>query len=101
MPVNQELSKAISERLGGDLSEEQVARVLASVEAVEEGADLGTVVRKTGGEVAVRVEFRGVPRWLVCSPTGSTHFDMQPTLAGETLYPKAKAARRKRSDEEG
>ena len=100
MPVNQELSKAISERLGGDLSEEQVARVLASVEAVEEGADLGTVVRQEGGEVAVRVEFRGVPRWLVCSPTGSTHFDMQPTLAGETLYPK-KVVRRKRSDEEG
>ena len=81
-----EMSKAISSHTGGDLTEAQVARVLASIDAVEEGDALGTVIRKDNGDIYVRVEIRGVARWAVTGAEGSSHYDMQSTVAGTVLY---------------
>jgi hypothetical protein len=67
----------------GDLSEDQVRRVLTAVETLRDGATPGTIVQdpKTGA-VALRVTEGGVDYWSVSAPDGSQWRDMQPQLQG-------------------
>ena len=69
----------------GDMTEDQVRRVLAARDMVHSGSPVGTVMRdpKTGC-VATRVTENGVAVWQVCAPAGDKWVDMQPTLNGWT-----------------
>ena len=69
----------------GDMTEDQVRRVLAAREMVHSGSPVGTVMRdpKTGA-VALRVTENGVGVWQVSTPAGDKWVDMQPTLNGWT-----------------
>jgi hypothetical protein len=69
----------------GDMTEDQVRRVLAARDMVHSGSPVGTVMRdpKTGA-VATRVTENGVAVWQVCAPAGDKWVDMQPTLNGWT-----------------
>mgnify|MGYP006270721327 CR=1 FL=1 len=74
-----------------DITEDQVRRVLAAVDAVRAGAAVGTIMRqpKTGA-VATRVCEGGVPFWAVTAPDGSSWRDMQPRLNGWTVLLEGK-----------
>ena len=69
----------------GDMTEDQVRRVLTARDMVHSGSPVGTVMRdpKTGA-VATRVTENGVAVWQVCAPAGDKWVDMQPTLNGWT-----------------
>ncbi len=69
----------------GDMTEDQVRRVLAARDMVHSGSPVGTVMRdpKTGC-VALRVTEDGVAVWQVSAPAGDKWVDMQPTLNGWT-----------------
>ena len=85
--VNREqLAKAVSSQVNGDISEADVARILAAVDTVHDGEELGTVRRSEDGVVAIRVDFRGVDQWLVCGPNGSTHYDLSGSFNGEVIF---------------
>lgn len=68
-----------------DLSEDQVRRVLTAVEAIRNGAAVGTIVQDpVTGAVAHRVSEGGIDYWSVTAPNGSIWRDMQPRLDGWT-----------------
>jgi hypothetical protein len=81
----------------GDISEDQVRRVLTAVESLRDGATPGTIVQdpKTGA-VALRVSEGGVDYWSVTDPSGAYYRDMQPQLPGwrEITKPAAKTSER-------
>ncbi len=82
MSVPDAVVAAVAEACG-DLSADQVKRVFAALDAVKEGAPVGTVaVDPKSGACACRVSDGGVPCWVVVSADGGTHKDMQPTLSG-------------------
>lgn len=67
----------------GDLSEDQVRRVLTAVESLRDGATPGTIVQDPAtGAVALRVSEGGVDYWSVTDPSGAYYRDMQPQLQG-------------------
>jgi len=69
-----------------DLSEDQVRRVLTALEAIRDGAPVGTIVKDpTTGAVALRVSDGGVDCWSVSEPGGGHWRDMQPRLEGWTV----------------
>lgn len=70
----------------GDIPEDHVRRVLAALDAIREGAVVGTVVQdpKTGA-VAVRAVADGVPFWSVSDPSGGSWRDVQPVLKDWTV----------------
>ncbi len=70
----------------GDLDEDIIRRVLTALQAIRDGAPVGTIATnpKTGA-VALRVSEDGVAMWKVTAPDGSEWRDMQPALKGWTL----------------
>ena len=69
----------------GDMTEDQVRRVLAARDMVHSGSPVGRVMRDPKpGCVATRVTENGVAVWQVCAPAGDKWVDMQPTLNGWT-----------------
>jgi hypothetical protein len=74
-----EVVHAISTQMG-DLTEEQVHRVLEAWNHVRAGDPVGTVRRGPAGEIAHRVDHEGVHLWRVSAPDGSQYNDLQPTL---------------------
>jgi hypothetical protein len=83
-----------------DVDEGQVRAVLTALEAIRDGAPVGTLVRdvKTGA-VALRVSDGGMPVWKVTAPDGAVWTDLQPRLAGwESLGSPADAAPAKQAN---
>lgn len=82
----------------GDISEDQVRRVLNAVESLRDGATAGTIVQdpKTGA-VALRVSEGGVDYWSVTDPSGAYYRDMQPQLKGWKEITKPAAAKTERT----
>ncbi|AJD82247.1 hypothetical protein PBI_KESHU_27 [Mycobacterium phage Keshu] len=79
--------KTISQHLGPDVSDEQVANVLAAWNNVKSGDPVGLVRRDPeSGKVAHRVEAFGVQQWRVSAPGGEQYSDMQPTLPWPVLF---------------
>ena len=84
--TREQLAKAVSSHVSGDISEADVARILAAIDTVHDGEELGTVRRSEEGVVAIRVDFRGVDQWLVCGTNGSTHYDLSGSFDGEVIF---------------
>ncbi|ASR84778.1 minor tail protein [Mycobacterium phage Hurricane] len=79
--------KAIAQHLGPDVTDEQVANVLAAWNNVKAGDPVGMVRRDPdSGRVAHRVEVVGVQQWRVSAPGGDQYSDMQPTLPWPVLF---------------
>lgn len=71
-----------------DITDEQVQRVLAALNAVKGGDHVGTIRRnEKTGEVAHRVEELGTHLWRITHPDGSTYNDLQPTLPWTVIWP--------------
>ncbi|AKF15204.1 minor tail protein [Mycobacterium phage ShedlockHolmes] len=82
-----EVVKVISQHLGTDVTEEQVANVIAAWNAVKAGDPVGMVRRDPDtGKVAHRVEAVGVQQWRVSAPGGDQYSDLQPTLPWPVLF---------------
>lgn len=81
---------AVCQTVGDDFTEDQVRRVLAALDGVREGAEIGTVVQDPkSGAVACRVSEAGVPLWRVTALDGSCWRDVQPRLDGWTVIAEA------------
>lgn len=74
-----------------EISDDQVAAVLAAWNAVKSGEPVGTIVEDQSGSVAVRVSEDGVHMWRVSALDGGTWCDMQPTLPGWAYIRKIEA----------
>ena len=73
---------AVTARVG-DITEDQVRRVLAAVDQVQEGATVGTLMQDPETQaIAVRVNQSGVPVWKVTTMNGDSWVDTQPRLDG-------------------
>ncbi|ASR85326.1 hypothetical protein SEA_TIERRA_27 [Mycobacterium phage Tierra] len=82
-----EVVKVISQHLGDQVTDEQVATILAAWNNVKAGDPVGMVRRDPEtGSVAHRVEAVGVQQWRVSAPNGGQHNDLQPTLPWPVLY---------------
>lgn len=69
------------------LTEEHVRAVLQALQAVKQGAAVGTVCQDPeSGAVAVRVSDNGVHVWNITGTDGAQWRDMQPTLPGWTVF---------------
>ncbi|AFN37723.1 hypothetical protein FGG44_gp28 [Mycobacterium phage MacnCheese] len=83
----EQVVKVISQHLGTDVTDEQVANVLAAWNAVKAGDPVGMVRRDADtGKVAHRVEFQGVAQWRVSAIGGDQYNDLQPTLPWAVLF---------------
>lgn len=66
--------------LGGEVTAQQVNRVLATWNAIREGEPLGTIRRSSDGALAYRVDVDGLHLWKVIGADGSSYNDLQPSL---------------------
>jgi hypothetical protein len=81
------LSQALLDQIASVASEKdepitanQVAAVLSARESILDGAPVGTVLRGPEGEIATRVNDKGLHLWRVVCPDGTLYNDLQPTL---------------------
>lgn len=78
--------QALKKVLGDDITEEQIAAVLAASELHATGDPVGTVLRSEEGLVAHRVNQDGVVQWRVTGPDGDLYNDLQPTLPWKVIH---------------
>ena len=81
------------QRIKGDLTDEQVTRVVAALGDIYTGTPVGTVYRD-GTSVAVRVNHNGLPKWAVVSENGAVRFEIGTQFPGTKLADPVPAAER-------
>ncbi|ASR85528.1 minor tail protein [Mycobacterium phage Krueger] len=82
-----EVVKVISQHLGDQATDEQVAAILAAWNNVKGGDPVGMVRRDPEtGKVAHRVDALGVQQWRVSGPDGEQYNDLQGTLPWPVLH---------------
>jgi hypothetical protein len=72
------------QRIKGDLTDEQVTRVVTALGDIYSGTPVGTVYRD-GTSVAVRVNHNGLPKWAVVAENGAVRFEVSTQFPGEKL----------------
>lgn len=73
-----DIVQAIAAHLGDTVTTDQVAEVLAALNAVQDGDAVGVVRRDPDtGKVAHRVLSNGVAQWRVSGPDGEQYNDLQ------------------------
>ena len=72
------------QRIKGDLTDEQVTRVVTALGEIYSGTPVGTVYRD-GTSVAVRVNHNGLPKWAVVAENGAVRFEVSTQFPGEKL----------------
>jgi hypothetical protein len=79
--TNDALITNVAKQVGGGITPEQVAAVIAAWHAIHDGDPVGTVRRDPEtGAVGIRVEDQGYHLWRVTVPNGEFYNDLQPTL---------------------
>ncbi|AAD17592.1 hypothetical protein TM4_24 [Mycobacterium phage TM4] len=83
-----DMVQAVKQRLGEELSEEQVHAVLAAWNSVRAQGDPVGMVRRDeeSGKVAHRVVVEAVEQWRVSGADGDQYNDLQPTLPWPVLF---------------
>ena len=69
------------QRIKGDLTDEQVTRVVTALGEIYSGTPVGTVYRD-GTSVAVRVNHNGLPKWAVVAENGAVRFEVSTQFPG-------------------